>query len=92
MKTATYPISYNQATIFFWKKFYFSYYDFLHEKAVFYAEILTDRYWGNVFFGSFCSHSLVSADSTEKFFPWEVLLLRIQPYFLEHCTSILKKT
>ena len=30
MKTATYPISYNQATIFFWKKFYFSYYDFLH--------------------------------------------------------------
>ena len=30
MKTATYPISYNQATVFFWKKFYFSYYDFLH--------------------------------------------------------------
>ena len=30
MKTATYPISHNQATNFFWKKFYFSYYDFLH--------------------------------------------------------------
>ena len=30
MKTATYPISCNQATGFFGKKFYFSYYDFLH--------------------------------------------------------------
>ena len=90
MKTATSPICYDQGTIFFGRSFIFRIMIFCIKKQFFMQRIFTDKHWGNVFFGSFCSHSLVSVDSTDKFFPWEVLLLRMQAYFLEHCTSIQK--